>query len=123
MIRNRFSTGCILSSQDGQRETPMALGIADACGLRTLVLVPTEVIMEQWVRQARDLLGMKAGIVQGPTCDVQDITVGMIQSSCARTSTTPRFEKSFGLVVIDECDRVSPEHFSEWPAGSRRDSV
>ena len=98
--------------------TVMALYIAYALQVKTLVLVHKEFLANQWKERAAEFLpNCRIGTIQGKTADVanKDIVIGMIQSL-----SDPRkdadYEASifdeFGLVITDECHHLAARQFS-----------
>jgi superfamily II DNA or RNA helicase len=100
----------------GSGKTVCALWLAAQLGRKTLVMVPLERLMHQWVDEVKDKLGLpdsKIGIVQGDTCqwEDRDIVIGMMHSLSMK-KYSPEFYRAFGLVVIDECHRVGSHMLS-----------
>ncbi|KRW94270.1 Hint domain-containing homing endonuclease [Paracoccus sp. MKU1] len=92
-------------------KTVCALWLSQQLLRRTTILVPLERLMDQWLEEIRDKLGLpeeRIGRVQGPTCQFEgkDVIVGMMHSLSMRNSYPPEFFRSVGLVVYDECHRV-----------------
>ena len=98
--------------------TVMALYIAHALKVKTLVLVHKEFLSNQWKERAAEFLpDCRIGTIQGKTADVanKDIVIGMIQSlSDPRKDAdyeTSIFDE-FGLVIADECHHLAARQFS-----------
>ena len=114
--------GGIISIGCGRGKTVIALYIAAALGLKTLVVVNKEFLATQWEERilgnaAEDIIGFlptaKVGRIQGPTIDVykKDIVIAMVQSLSIKQYSDSTF-KDFGLVIYDECHHLSAETFS-----------
>ena len=82
-------------------------------GVRSLVLVPSVILQQQWMRVIRDdigieatsLLGGQSGMQFDPNCPV---TISTVQSMYSRAD---EFDGMFDLLVADECHRYgSPEY-------------
>jgi superfamily II DNA or RNA helicase len=106
--------GGILSAQGGRGKTVMALEIARRLGQPTLVLVHSEMLMDQWILRISKgdpeqgipafLPWAKVGTIRGPKADSgtdYDFVVGMAQT-IARRDFPSELRRSFGLVITDE---------------------
>ena len=85
----------------GAGKTVVALGIAAQLGLRTLVVVPTIELLQQWRQALADRLGYPledVGIVGGGKRTVRDVTVITYDSA----AMPHRRLDGFGLFVVDE---------------------
>jgi superfamily II DNA or RNA helicase len=109
--------GGIISVGCGRGKTVMALKIAELLGVKTLILVHKEFLMNQWIERIREYLpSARVGTIQGKVLDIQrkDIVLAMIQSL-----SDPRKDKdypldifqSFGLVIADECHHLAARQF------------
>ena len=101
----------VAKADTGTGKTVCALWLSQQLLRRTTILVPLERLMDQWLEEIRDKLGLpeeRIGRVQGPTCQFEgkDVIVGMMHSLSMRNSYPPEFFRSVGLVVYDECHRV-----------------
>lgn len=95
----------------GTGKTQIALAFAAECQTRTMVLVHTQDVMDQWIeyieRAIPELKG-KVGIVRGATEKIGHITVGMVPSLHNRLETHKRkWWDQFGCVIADEAHHVS----------------
>lgn len=104
------SHGGIIKATTGVGKTVLALALASHYKMPTLVIVPTETIMKQWIDAIKKFTGLDAGIIRQNICEVKAITVGMIHSLAFRSSYG--IEDMFGLVIFDECHTVGAELFS-----------
>ena len=109
--------GGIISVGCGRGKTVMALKIAELLGVKTLILVHKEFLMNQWIERIREYLpAAKVGTIQGKLLDIarKDIVLAMIQSL-----SDPRKDKDypidifqgFGLVIADECHHLAARQF------------
>lgn len=101
----------------GTGKTVCALSVAAELGLRTLVLVHTEDLRDQWIKEIQDKLGIpreRIGIIQQDKCEIEgkDIVVSLLQTQ-ARRNYDPSVYNSFGFVVVDECHKLSTEFFAD----------
>ena len=73
--------GCIACLYTGWGKTFASIYIAHLMGLKTLVVVNKESLMEQWKEQIIKFTGITPGIIQGNKINIEnEITIGMIQS-------------------------------------------
>lgn len=109
--------GGIISVGCGRGKTVMALKIAELLGVKTIILVHKEFLMNQWIERIREYLPeAKVGTIQGKLLDIarKDIVLAMIQSL-----SDPRKDKDyptdifqeFGLVIADECHHLAARQF------------
>jgi superfamily II DNA or RNA helicase len=113
----RARGGGIISVGCGRGKTVMALKIAELLGVRTLILVHKEFLMNQWIERIREYLPTaRIGTIQGKVLDMhrKDIVLAMIQSL-----SDPRKDRDypadifqgFGLVIADECHHLAARQF------------
>ncbi len=102
--------GGIVKATTGIGKTVIGLYLAKLVGHKTLIIVPTSVIMQQWIERAKNFLGEEAGIIRQGTCDIRPITIGMIHTLAKERYTHLR--DIFGFVIYDEVHKVPAETFS-----------
>ncbi len=115
-LKNADTSACngrfILGSCIVAHNTTMSLKITEIVGKRALIIVHKEFLLEQWVERIKQFLpSTKVGRIQGPKVEIEDITIGLLQSISMRTYPVSTF-KDFGLVIIDECHHIPSEVFS-----------
>ena len=113
---NEGHSDWIISADTGSGKSVIALKIAAELGVPFLVIVPLERLIGQWVEHINKFLGIpngRIGRVQGDTCDYNNpACVGMIHSIC-KDKYPEAFKNRFGLIIYDECHKVSADTFSE----------
>ena len=97
----------LASIYTGWGKTAAALWIAAQLGVKTLIIVHTDNLLEQWKERINDFLGIpndEIGIIRGPKVDIENkkICIGMIQSISMK-EYLPNTFKDFGLTTYDEC--------------------
>lgn len=96
----------IASLHTGWGKTCMSLWIAHKLGVKTIIIVHTDNLLNQWIEKIEQFLLIKKediGIIQGPKLQLdKDIVIGMIQSISMKEYPSDTF-KSFGLSICDEC--------------------
>lgn len=99
----------------GYGKTFMALRIALRLGVRFLIIVDKEFLMNQWKAEIeRFLLGARVGILQADAVQTDavkyDITIGMIQTICRREFPDSFFDE-YGFTIFDECHHLGASYF------------
>lgn len=107
----RDTGGAVLCAKVGQGKTTMALNVASRLGVKTLVLVHTSTLKEQWKeRIAQFLPGARVTEVQGAKSDTSgDVVVAMIQTLMRRQIA---FD-DVGCSIHDESHHAPAECFSK----------
>lgn len=122
--------GAMLCLSTGLGKTTCALYLAAQVKKKTLVVVHTSTLKDQWAeRVAQYLPGAKVTEIRGDVCDTSgDVVVAMIQTLVSRAYPAKVFEP-FGVVCTDECfpyrQKISTEHgpmeigavYGAWSAG------
>ncbi len=104
----------VLESGTGSGKTVMAEAIIAVRKQRTLVIVHTKELLNQWVDRIESFLGIPAGdvgVIGGGKFSMGDkITVAMVQTLCKRVDD---IRGQFGHVVVDEAHRVPGRTFTD----------
>lgn len=102
----------IIKARPGWGKTFTALAIAAHYKRKTLVVVHTVALLEQWVKEIRKVLGTEPGVVGNSTYTIGEfITIGII-----KTVHKNRMElsKEFGMVIMDEVHHLPAELFTKF---------
>jgi superfamily II DNA or RNA helicase len=113
-IKGDNKGGGLLELPCGFGKTCLSLYILSKLSVKTLIIVHTEGLLNQWIDRINDFLpGARIGKIQGDTVDIhnKDIVVGMLQSLYIRNYESNIF-KDFGFTIIDEVHHISSEKFS-----------
>jgi len=89
----------------GKGKTVIALMHAAECGLKTLVIVDREFILEQWKREAWTTIAMAPGDIghiQGKRVDVGNRVTVASAHTLARRDYGDEWYRQFGLIIFDE---------------------
>ena len=98
--------GGILKAPPGTGKTVLGLYMAAAMGTRTVVLVHSDFLMDQWVERIQQFLGVEAGIIQKDRWEIdRPIVVAMIQTLLSR-GISEEVGGAFGMLISDECHRM-----------------
>ena len=95
----------------GTGKTQIALAFAAKAQTRTLVLVHTKDILEQWkdnIENSIPELRGKIGVIQGKTCQIGHITIATVQTlNRSYMHKGKEWWRQFGCVIADEGHHVS----------------
>lgn len=94
----------------GAGKTNIFIMIAASLRQRTLAVVHTEQLMNQFAERYEALTGLKAGLFYGKKREIRDFTVGINKSIVTGLIGTPEYER-FGLLIFDECDLTPANTF------------
>lgn len=106
--------GGILQLPPGFGKTVLALHIVATLGVKTLIMVHKEFLMDQWIERIQKYLpSARVGRIKQKTVEVdeKDIVLASIQSVCMREYEASTFE-GFGMVIVDECHHIGAQVFS-----------
>ena len=104
----------LLGDHTVTHNTVMALNIISILKKKTLVIVHKEFLMDQWKERIQQFLPTaRIGRIQGSVVDIEnkDIVLGMLQSLSMKEYPDVKFDKHFGLTIIDEVHHISAEVF------------
>ena len=101
----------------GKGKTFMALAIAFRLGVRFMVVVDKEFLLDQWAGEMRSLIpGIRIGRFQAAKAEVApeefDCTNCMIQTIVQRQIPESML-RSYGFTIFDECHHLGAKHFSK----------
>jgi len=101
----------------GKGKTFMAVAIAFRLGVRFMVVVDKEFLLDQWAGEMRSLIpGIRIGRFQGEKMEVDpeqyDCTICMIQTIVKR-QIPESVLRSYGFTIFDECHHLGAAHFSK----------
>jgi hypothetical protein len=112
------SGGGIISVGPGRGKTVMAIAKLVQLGLKTLIVVHTSDLLDQWRERIEQYAPTaRIGEIRGKTLTVmnKDVVIGMIQSLSNPKKDAHYSEelfKEFGFVIYDECHHVAAEMFN-----------
>jgi superfamily II DNA or RNA helicase len=103
---------CIACLYTGWGKTFASLYVSHLLGVKTIILVNKESLMEQWKEQIEKFIGVSPGIIQGKTVDITPcICIGMIQSISMKDYPPETF-KDFSFAIYDETHHYCSKIFS-----------
>lgn len=100
----------ILEAATGAGKTFTAIKMIAVRKQKTLVIVHTKELLYQWIDSVKKFMGIEAGIVGDGKFEVQDITIGIINSIRNRTG---ELRDLFGHIIIDESHRTPSSTWTE----------
>lgn len=106
--------GGIICVPCGFGKTVLGLYLLCALGMKTIIIVHKEFLMNQWVERINDFIpNARIGKLQGNVIKVEgyDIVIAMLQSVSMRDYPEDTFD-DFGFVIYDECHHLGAEIFS-----------
>ena len=89
----------ILSLPTGSGKTLVAIGAMKKLNVNTICLVPTRVLLEQWVKQIKVYYTGKVGVLGDGKYNIQNITVATFESAYRYMS---RIGNLFEFLIVDE---------------------
>jgi len=112
-IYDKVDDNCFINAKVGFGKTFTALHIASKLGMKTLVIVHTTSLRDQWVEEAEILFGHPVGIIGGGKFDIEDhfIVVGNIQSLLKHADI---LAKEFGTIILDEAHHCPASTFTQF---------
>ena len=105
------SYGGIIKATTGSGKTVMGVDLIAKIKGPSLVIVPTDLIMKQWIDQVKTLSNQKnVGIIRQSTADIQPVTVAMIHTLSKERHRY--LENAFRHVIYDEVHTLGADTFS-----------
>jgi superfamily II DNA or RNA helicase len=100
----------IINALVGWGKSFFGLHMAIKFGQKTLVIVHTAALRDQWVEETEKLLGFRPGIIAAGKKELDSpIVVGNVQSV---VKIIDEINKEFGTVIVDECHHTPASTFS-----------
>jgi superfamily II DNA or RNA helicase len=95
-----LADGGVLVAATGAGKTISAIALASKLKQRTLVLVKSKDLAQQWIDAIKQFTGLDAGLIgSGKNTEGDQITIGLVQTLVKRDLSDLRY----GLVITDEC--------------------
>lgn len=99
----------IIQARPGWGKTFTACAIAAKFRMKTLIVVHTKALLDQWVAEIEKVLGVTAGKIGDDSYTIGEfVTVGIIKSVFKHKV---HISKEFGLVIVDEVHHLPAEQF------------
>jgi superfamily II DNA or RNA helicase len=106
----QVSDSCFINAKVGWGKTFSALHIARKLGQKTLVVVTTLALLDQWVKEVERLYGFKPSTITGGKVDLSmPIVIGNSQTVSKKVS---EIHDKFGTVILDEAHHCPATTFT-----------
>lgn len=105
----------LIVAQPGFGKTNVALAFISVAQTRTLVLVHTHDLLQQWLENAKDAVPeMEVGVIAGKVQEVRHLTISTVQTYHGlMMNDQKRWKKEFGCIILDEAHRVAAATFEQ----------
>jgi len=108
----KFGSG-LASLYTGWGKTCLALWLISKLQKKTLIIVHTENLLNQWIERIKEFLNEDVGVIQGTKVEIdKNICIGMIQSISLKDYENDTF-KQFGFCIYDEVHHTPGRCFSK----------
>jgi len=110
-IHDELEDNCIINAKVGYGKTFTGLAIAAKLKQKTLIVVHTVALRNQWEKEIVKTLGIKPGVIGSGKFNIDSpVVVANTQSLVKHVS---RLSREFGLVILDEMHHVASPTFSK----------
>jgi superfamily II DNA or RNA helicase len=110
-VYDELDDNCIINAWVSWGKTFTGLAIAGKLGQKTLVIVHTVPLRNQWAKEVEKVYGIKPGIIGSGKFDLDaPIVIGNTQSLYRNIE---KIRKEFGTIILDEMHHVSSPTFSK----------
>ena len=108
-IYDDIDDSCMIIANPSWGKTFMGVAIATKFKQKTLIIVHTKFLLDQWVDEIKKTLGIDAGILGAGKYNIDPpIVVALIQTLRNRIQDIP---KAFGLIITDEAHHTPAKVF------------
>ncbi|TAL62088.1 MAG: DEAD/DEAH box helicase [Bacteroidetes bacterium] len=109
--------GGIIKAPTGSGKTVMAIELMFRLGYKTLIIVPTDRLMTQWIEQLKSLSNLTdydIGVIKQNRCEYSNrlVSVAMVHS-LAKDKYPKEMYDEFGTIIYDEVHTLGAETFSK----------
>lgn len=109
--------GAVVQLPCGFGKTILSIAVMLTLKVRTMVIVHTEFLMNQWIAKLKQFApGVSCGVLQQNKCslldDSVDIVVAMVHTIACRDEYGRDLYDTIGLLVVDECHHMAAPYFS-----------
>ena len=110
-VYDEVEDNCIINAWVSWGKTFTGLAIAGKLGQKTLIIVHTVPLRNQWAAEVEKVYGITAGVIGSGRFDIRSpVVIGNTQSLYRRI---PDIRREFGTVILDEMHHVSSPTFSK----------
>lgn len=110
-IYDKINDSCLINANVSFGKTFTAIAVATKLKQKTLVVVHTLALRDQWIEEIKKTLGIKPGVISSGIFNINSpIVISNIQTLRKHTDVVA---KEFGLVIVDECHHVPATTFDK----------
>jgi len=110
-IYDEVEGSCLINAPVSYGKTFVGLAIAGKLSMKTLVIVHTVALRDQWEEEIEKCFGIKPGIIGSGRFETDSpIIVGNIQTVRKQVA---KIMESFGTVIVDECHHTPASTFTD----------
>lgn len=111
-VHDHVNSDCFINANTSWGKTFTGMKIIGKLEQRTLVIVHTLALRDQWVESCEKLYGFTPSIIGSGKFNIHPlITIGNIQT--LQRADPDKVSKAFGTVLVDECHHVPSKTFSQ----------
>ena len=111
-VYDKVNSDCFINAWTSWGKTFTGLAIAGKLGQKTLIIVHTLALRDQWAKEVEKVYNFTPSIIGSGSFDTsKPITIANIQTLARRHKT--KFNKLFGTVMVDECHHIPAKSFSD----------
>jgi superfamily II DNA or RNA helicase len=108
-VCDTIDSSCLINAKVSWGKTFTALAIGAKLGLKTLVVVHTGVLKDQWITEAKKMFGESPSVMGGGVADWSKwLTIATVQTL---TKHIDQLKDEFGCLIIDECHHIPSNTF------------
>jgi len=108
-VYNDLKDNAIINAQPGWGKTFVGLAIANKLQQKTLVIVHTVSLRDQWAREVKKMYGIEPGIIGSGKLDTDSpIVIANVQTL---SKIVHKLDKAFGTVIMDETHHLPATTF------------
>lgn len=95
-----------VSSPTGTGKTEIAMGIINKIKAKTLIVVHTNELLNQWKRRLENRFNIEVGIIGGSKFEERDITIAMVQTAHRKIP-----KNNYDVLIVDEAHHSPADTF------------
>lgn len=112
LVYDQVNSDCFINAWTSWGKTFTGLAIAGKLGQKTLIIVHTLTLRDQWAKEVEKVYGFTPSIIGSGNFDTsKPITIANIQTLTRRNKSL--YNKEFGTVIVDECHHIPAVSFSK----------
>lgn len=101
--RETKPTEGVFDLSTGSGKTLLALQIIKELGLTATILVPTNIILNQFIEESKKYFGYDLGVINGKEKNIKEITVASIASLFNNPELLKELVSNTSVLFVDEC--------------------